>query len=74
MKIEDEENRKRKTNKTVRTMMRLKWTFWDILGHFRTFWDILGHSGTFWDILGHFGTFWDIIGHFGTLWDNLRRV
>ena len=26
-------------NKSIRTMMRLKWTFWDILKHFGIFWD-----------------------------------
>ena len=29
--------------------MRLKWTFWDILGHLGTSWNILGHSWTFRD-------------------------
>ena len=29
--------------------MRLKWAFWDILGHFGTTWDILGPFGTLWD-------------------------
>ena len=32
--------------KSVRTTMRLKWAFWDILGHFGTTLDILGHFGT----------------------------
>ena len=29
------------TNKSIRTMMRLKWTFWDIWGHFETIWKTL---------------------------------
>ena len=29
-------------NKLIRTTMRLKWTFWDIFGHFGTSRDILG--------------------------------
>ena len=36
--------------------MRLKWAFWDILGHFGTTWDILGHFGTLWDNLEGFST------------------
>ena len=63
-------------NKSVRTMMRLKWAFWDILGQFgrpfdefgpfrlfsQSFLTIFSHNrlGTFFDILGHLETFWDI--------------
>ena len=36
--------------------MRLKWTFWDILGYVGTFKDILGHHETFWDNLEDFTT------------------
>ena len=43
-------------NKSVRTTMCLKWTFWDIFGHFMTSWDILGHFGTLWDNLEDFTT------------------
>ena len=43
-------------NKSLRTTMRLKWTFWDIFGYFGTFWDILGHLGTLWDNLEDFMT------------------
>ena len=65
--------------------MRLKWTFWDILGHFGTF-------GTFWDnsedfltslehldcFPSHFRPFSpingsDIFRHFVTFWDILRH-
>ena len=27
-------------NKSILTMMHLKWTLWDIFGHLKTFWDI----------------------------------
>ena len=30
---------KKLKNKSVRTMMHLKWVFWDILGQLGTFWD-----------------------------------
>ena len=36
--------------------MRLKWTFWDILGYVGTFKDILGHHETFWDNFEDFTT------------------
>ena len=39
-------------NKSVRTTLRLNWTFWDILGHFGIFWDILGPFGRLFDKFG----------------------
>ena len=68
----------KKTNKSVWTTIRLKWTFWDILRHFgtirKTFWRVWSISQSFPTIfshnrLGHFGTFWDILGHLETFWD-----
>ena len=41
-------------NTSVRTTMHLNWTFWDILGQFRTFRDISGHFGRLFDEFGAF--------------------
>ena len=69
-------------NKSVRTTMRLKWAFWDILGHFGTFWDNSEDFLTSLDLLdgfpSHFRPFSPIIGsdifrHFLTFWDILRH-
>ena len=73
---------KKLKNKSVRTMMHLKWVFWDILGQLGTFWDnsedfltSLEHLDCF---PSHFRPFSPIIGqdifrHFLTFWDILRH-
>ena len=61
-----------------KTMIRLKWAFWDISRHFWTTWDIVRHFNTFWDnsedfltgldhldcFASHFRPFSSIIGSF----------
>ena len=65
-------------NKSVRTTMRLKWAFWDILGQFGRLFDEFGAFRLFYQSfptifshnrLGHFLTFFDNLGHLETFWD-----
>ena len=49
--------------------MRLKWTFWDIVGHFGTFWDIVGQFGR---LLVEFGAF--VFLPFPTIFSHNRLI
>ena len=50
--------------------MRLKWIFWDILGHFGTYWEIMGQLGILFD---EFGAFRQFSHAFPTIFSPYRR-